>query len=401
MQKERHFRPDIQGLRALAVLLVIVAHAGFSTFAGGFVGVDVFFVISGFLITSLLMREAARSGRISLMGFYARRARRILPAAALVAVATVVASIVFLPLVRAVEVIKDSIWVAAFAANIRFASVGTDYFAQGEPASPLQHYWSLSVEEQYYLVWPLLLVGWLAWAARRKAGPLSLTPPLVLVGVLSLASFCWSLWATYESPTTAYFSTLTRAWELGVGSALAIWMARRSAGTYRRPPRWFVEAVGAAGVLAIAVAVLGYGPETPFPGYQALLPVLGTAALLYVGGAQAGDQAAEQRPSSVTRLLSVPLAVVIGDWSYSLYLWHWPVLRIAEDYLGVDRLPLGQLVLALALIFGLSALTYRFVEEPFRRGRAVVAPAARGGAVPAQPGPGAGRRRHRTGLDRP
>ena len=157
MQKERHFRPDIQGLRALAVLLVIVAHAGFSTFAGGFVGVDVFFVISGFLITSLLVREATRSGRISLAGFYARRARRILPAAALVAIATVVASIVFLPLVRAVEVIKDSVWVAAFAANIRFASVGTDYFAQGEPASPLQHYWSLSVEEQYYLVWPLLL----------------------------------------------------------------------------------------------------------------------------------------------------------------------------------------------------------------------------------------------------
>jgi peptidoglycan/LPS O-acetylase OafA/YrhL len=365
VQKERHFRPDIQGLRALAVLLVIAAHAGFSTFAGGFVGVDVFFVISGFLITSLLMREAARSDRIVLGGFYARRARRILPAAALVAVATVVASIAFLPLVRAVEVIKDSIWVAAFAANIRFASVGTDYFAQGEPASPLQHYWSLSVEEQYYLVWPLLLVGWLAWAARRKAGRLSLTPPLVLVVVLSLASFGWSLWATYESPTTAYFSTLTRAWELGVGSALAIWMARRSAGTYRRPPRWFVEAVGAAGVLAIAVAVLAYGPETPFPGYQALLPVLGTAALLYVGGVQAGDQ----RPSTMTRALSVPPARVIGDWSYSLYLWHWPVLLIAEEYLGVERLPLGRLVLALTLIFGLSALTYRFVEEPFRRGR--------------------------------
>jgi peptidoglycan/LPS O-acetylase OafA/YrhL len=372
VQKQRHFRPDIQGLRALAVLLVIAAHAGFSTFAGGFVGVDVFFVISGFLITSLLVREATRTDRISLKGFYARRARRILPAAALVAVATVVASIAFLPLVRAVEVIKDSIWVAAFAANIRFASVGTDYFAQGEPASPLQHYWSLSVEEQYYLVWPLLLVGWLAWAARRKAGPLSLTPALVLVGVLSLASFCWSLWATYASPTTAYFSTLTRAWELGVGSALAIWMALRSARSYQRPPRWFVEAVGAAGVLAIAVAVLGYGPDTPFPGYQALLPVLGTAALLYVGGAHAGDQAddqaAQRRPSSVSRLLSVPLAVVIGDWSYSLYLWHWPVLRIAQDHLGVDRLPLGQLVLALALVFGLSALSYRFVEEPFRRG---------------------------------
>ena len=360
VQKERHFRPDIQGLRALAVLLVIVAHSGFGTVSGGFVGVDVFFVISGFLITSLLMREAARTGRISLLGFYARRARRILPAASVVAVATVVAAILFLPLVRAVEVIKDSIWVAAFAANIRFASVGTDYFAKGEPASPLQHYWSLSVEEQFYLVWPLLLVGWIAWAARRKDGPRSLTAPLVLVGVLSLVSFAWSLWATYESPTTAYFSTLTRAWELGVGSALGIWMARGAAST-ARPPRWLVEALGAAGLLAIMLACVGYSPSTPFPGYQALLPVLGTAALLYVGGAE--------RVGAASRLLSVPPARVVGDWSYSLYLWHWPILRIAEDHLGVGRLPLGRLVLALALIFGLSALTYRFVEEPFRRGK--------------------------------
>ena len=163
----RHFRPDIQGLRALAVGTVILAHAGFGTVSGGFVGVDVFFVISGFLITSLLMREADRTGRISLLGFYARRARRILPAAALVAVATVVASILFLPLVRAVEIIKDSIWAAAFGANIRFAVVGTDYFANGEPASPLQHYWSLSVEEQFYLLWPLLLVGAIALAGLR------------------------------------------------------------------------------------------------------------------------------------------------------------------------------------------------------------------------------------------
>ena len=220
------------------------------------------------------------------------------------------------------------------------------------------------MEEQYYLVWPILLVGWIAWAARRRAGTRGPTAPLVLVGVLSLVSFAWSLWATYESPTTAYFSTLTRAWELGVGSALGIWMARRASGSYQRPPRWFVEVVGAAGLLAIAVAVLGYGPQTPFPGYQALLPVLGTAALLYVGGALERDQ----QPGTVSRLLSVPPARVIGDWSYSLYLWHWPVLRIAEDRLGVTPLPLGRLVVALALVFALSALTYRFVEEPFRRG---------------------------------
>jgi len=355
----RPFRPDIQGLRALAVGTVILAHAGFGTVSGGFVGVDVFFVISGFLITSLLVREADRTGRISLLGFYARRARRILPAAALVAVATVVASILFLPLVRAVEIIKDSIWSAAFAANIRFAVVGTDYFAKGEPASPLQHYWSLSVEEQFYLLWPLLLVGVIAWAGAsgsRGDRPGRRTP-FVLVGGLSLVSFAWSVYATYESPTTAYFSTLTRAWELGVGAALAVWMSRGDV----RAPRWVIEAVGAAGLLAVVLACVLYTPETRFPGYQALLPVLGSAALLYAGGAA--------HQGAVPRLMSIGPARVVGDWSYSLYLWHWPVLRIAEDHLGVRRLSLDKLVLALALIVVLSALTYRYVETPFRQGK--------------------------------
>jgi peptidoglycan/LPS O-acetylase OafA/YrhL len=360
----RHFRPDIQGLRALAVGLVILAHSGFGTFSGGFVGVDVFFVISGFLITSLLMREADRTGRISLLGFYARRARRILPAAAVVAVATVVASILLLPLVRAVEIIKDSIWAAAFAANIRFASVGTDYFAKGEPASPLQHYWSLSVEEQFYLLWPLLLVSWLAWAGGRE-GRLGRRTPLLLVGSLSVVSFAWSVYATYQSPTTAYFSSLTRAWELGIGAALAVWMSRSDADSPSRVPGWLVEAVGVVGLVAIVVAVVGYGPETRFPGYQALLPVLGSAALLYAGG----TSTAEGRQGAVSRLLSVSPARVVGDWSYSLYLWHWPILRIAEDHLHTRRLGLDKLALALVLVFVLSALTYRYVETPFREGK--------------------------------
>ncbi len=352
----RHFRPDIQGLRALAVLLVIVAHAGFGTLSGGFVGVDVFFVISGFLITSLLVREASRTGRISLLGFYARRARRILPAAAVVAVATVVASVLFLPLVRAVEVITDSVWAAAFAANIRFATVGTDYFAKGEPASPLQHYWSLAVEEQFYLVWPLLLVG-AAWLAAARGGTLGRRTPLLLIGVLSTASLAWSVYATYESPTTAYFSTLTRAWELGVGAALAVLMSRGQVGA----PRRVVEGIGILGLAAVVLSCVWYSPQTQFPGYQALLPVLGTAALLYAGGSPL--------PIATTRLLSLRPARVIGDWSYSLYLWHWPIIRIAEDRLHVERLPVDKLIVALVLIFGLSGLTYRFVEEPFRRRR--------------------------------
>ena len=355
-KQARHFRPDIQGLRALAVGTVILAHSGFGTVSGGFVGVDVFFVISGFLITSLLMREAGRTGRISLLGFYARRARRILPAAALVAIATVVASIVFLPLVRAVEIIKDSIWAAAFGANIRFAVVGTDYFAKGEPASPLQHYWSLSVEEQFYLVWPLLLVGAIALAAAR-GGPLGRRRPLLVIGALSALSFAWSVYATYESPTTAYFSTLTRAWELGVGAGLAVLMSRGSL----RAPRWVVETAGVLGLAAVLLACFWYTPETRFPGYQALLPVLGAAALLYAGGMS--------HQGAVPRLMSVSPARVVGDWSYSLYLWHWPILRIAEDHFHVRRLPLDKLAVCLVLIVGLSALTYKYVETPFRTGR--------------------------------
>ena len=163
------------------------------------------------------------------------------------------------------------------------------------------------------------------------------------------------MYATYESPTTAYFSTLTRTWELGVGAGLAVFMSRGSL----RVPRWVVEAAGALGLAAVLLACVWYTPETRFPGYQALLPVLGTAALLYAGGA---------RPARgrVSRLMSVRPARVVGDWSYSLYLWHWPVLRIAEDHFHVGRLPLGKLLLCLVLIVGLSALTYRFVETPFR-----------------------------------
>lgn len=361
------FRGDIQGLRALSVGLVILAHAGFRTFAGGFVGVDVFFVISGFLITSLLVREVARDQRISLLGFYARRARRILPAAVLVAVVTVVASTLLLPLLRAVEIAKDSVWAAFFAANIRFTEVGTDYFAKGEPSSPLQHYWSLSVEEQYYLVWPLLLVAWVALARSRGRTPLRRTV-LVLLGVLSVASFVWSVVDTHQAPTAAYFSTLTRAWELGLGSAAALALSGRRP----KAPRWLLETVSVLGLLAIVVATLTFGPRTPFPGYAALLPVLGATALLVTG-------AAEHR-TGVARLLSVRPARLVGDWSYSLYLWHWPLLRIAEDRLHHPRLPLPTLALVLLLALALSAATYRFVEEPFRRGR-FVAPPVRGVAL--------------------
>ncbi len=348
------FRPDIQGLRALAVGIVMVDHAGFTTASGGFVGVDVFFVISGFLITSLLLREAERDQRISLTRFYARRARRIIPAAALVLVATVVASLLWLPLVRAFEVLKDAVWASFFAANVRFSAVATDYFAQGQGASPLQHYWSLSVEEQYYLVWPLVLLG-CVWLAHRRRSSRIWWFVLATVVVLSLLSLGWSVYDTYVNPTAAYFSTGARAWELGAGSATAVVLARRS----WSPPRWVVEIVSAAGLLAILIATFTFSAHTAVPGYAVGLPV-GGAVLLLVAGACG--------PSLTRSLLALRPAQVMGDWSYSLYLWHWPILILAAVHLRQRPLTHLTLLLLLVLTFALSAATYRFVETPFRQG---------------------------------
>src|SRR5439155_4883168 len=214
MRASTPHRADIQGLRALAVLLVVLGHAGVPFLGGGYVGVDVFFVLSGFLITGLLLAEAERRGRVSLVGFYARRARRILPAAALTLLVTDLAASHLLNFVRARQVLSDSVWAAAFGANVHFARQGSDYFAQGQPPSPLLHFWTLSVEEQFYLVWPALLALVLL-ASRLRRRPL-----LIVVAGLGLASLAWSVESTRASENAAYFSTFARAWELALGAAL-------------------------------------------------------------------------------------------------------------------------------------------------------------------------------------
>ncbi|WP_141014897.1 acyltransferase family protein [Nocardioides sambongensis] len=242
-------RLDIQGLRAIAVLTVVADHAGVGPLSGGFVGVDVFFVLSGFLITSLLVREADRSGRISLLGFYARRARRILPAATLVLVATLAFAAATLSYLRVERIATDVGWSAVFLANVHFSRLGTDYFAEGLPPSPVQHYWSLAVEEQFYLVWPplLMLVLWLtgrraaeragAGERRRIEGPVA-----IVVAVLGVASFAWSVHLLGDNQTAAYFSSLGRAWELAVGALLAVLAARLE----RMPTalRWVLSGAG-------------------------------------------------------------------------------------------------------------------------------------------------------------
>ena len=349
-------RDDVQGLRAIAVLTVIASHAKVPFLHGGFVGVDVFFVISGFLISQLLFREVERSGRISIPGFYARRARRILPAATLVTIATIIASAIWLSAIDLLEVVKDALWATFFLANVHFAAVGTDYFAQEEPPSPLQHYWSLSVEEQFYLVWPALLLV-IVLVARRRALPRPLVLSVLLV--VTVASFVWSVVHTANDPLAAYFSTLARAWELGLGALVAL-VASAVAARWSGAVRGVVCGVG---LVLIAVACVAYSDATPFPGYAAAVPVVGSALVLLAG---AGGQ--ERQPLPI-RALGVRPMRTVGDWSYSLYLWHWPVLIIAArkvDPTMQQGLGFWRTAVCLVAVFVLSALTYRYVEQPFR-----------------------------------
>ncbi|WP_051246902.1 acyltransferase family protein [Nocardioides halotolerans] len=354
------FRQDIQGLRALAVLLVILDHAKIGPFHGGFVGVDVFFVISGFLITGLLVSEAERNGRVSLLGFYARRARRILPAATLVIAATVGFGIYFLSAVEANGAIRDALWATFFAANFKLARDGTDYFQNDTPPSPLQHYWSLAVEEQFYVVWPLLvllLCLYAAWRARRSAGQRSLGPRVRDLGVSPLVviigvSFAYSVSYSTTDPVSAYFSPFTRAWELGIGALVACLSTRL---ILLKPSVQALLSWG--GLAAVVVASLVFDGTTVFPGYAAALPVVGAAALL-----AGGLRSAAWGPQ---RLLSLPPMRAVGDWSYSLYLWHWPALIIAAEV--VTDLSLARRLAVVALVVPLSALSYYFVENPVRR----------------------------------
>jgi peptidoglycan/LPS O-acetylase OafA/YrhL len=361
----------------VAVVLVMLDHAGVARIAGGYVGVDVFFVLSGFLITGLLLGAAHEHGRISLLEFYGRRARRILPAAVLTLVATTIAAYEFLNYVRARSIAWDSLWAALFAANIHFARAGANYFAAGQPPSPIQHYWSLAVEEQFYLVWPavlaLTLFGRRVFTRRgRVAAGAVPRRVLLVVCVAGAASFAWSIHSTSASPVSAYYSPFTRAWELALGAALAV----AHAWGFRLPLR---ALAGWAGAALIAVAAVTLSGATPYPGYAALLPAVGAALII------AGEFGGRPR-HGVGRLLALRAARYIGDRSYALYLWHWPVLVLAALY---ERRQLGvavNLVLLLAALL-LSIVSYRLVENPIRRARwsarlsAALAPVAVSAAV--------------------
>ncbi len=359
-------RSDIQGLRALAVALVVLSHANLLHLNGGYVGVDVFFVISGYLITSIIIREyaanAARTnglGWFSLRAFYLRRFKRIVPAALLVLIATTAASYLLLNSVKAHGIAIDALWSAFFLANLHFINLATDYFQQGLSTSPLQHFWSLAVEEQFYLIFPTLLLGALSlhgikirkvalnW--RRRIG--------IMVGLLSVASLMWAVYATHSSPASSYFSSFSRAWELGLGALLAIF-AQSSKKSLPLKSRNLVSTVG---LLAILASAYLFTSTTPFPGLYTLIPTLGAAFII-----GSGINAEEETETLIQRISNFAPISFLGKISYSVYLWHLPFLVIAGQRYANDSSKLWFKLVIITSILVISTVTYIIYENPLR-----------------------------------
>ncbi len=356
------FRPDMEGLRAVAVLAVVLFHAEVPGVGGGFVGVDVFFVISGFLITGLLWREVNSTGTVRLRRFYGARARRLLPASAAVGVITLIGSAVLLPPLQVRSVILDGITSALYVGNYWFIVRGVDYFGGHFPLSPFQHYWSLGVEEQFYLVWPALIIGtgWSIRRVRRRSRADATSSQRPYLGVLALVaavSFALSLVTTYVVPAAAFFSLPTRAWQLAVGALVSLTVVR-----WRRLSPQASAITGWAGLALILLACTRLSSTTPYPGMAALLPTLG-AALVIGAGCVTPTQ-------GCGRILGLSPMRAIGRISYSWYLWHWPVLLLAPALLGHPLGLAGRLAAAL-ISGGLAALTLRFIENPLRFATAV------------------------------
>jgi peptidoglycan/LPS O-acetylase OafA/YrhL len=345
----RKFRPDIQGLRAVAVLLVVLYHAGVPGLPGGYVGVDVFFVISGFLITGQLAKELDRTGRISLLAFYARRARRLLPPATLVVVTSLVFAHFFMPFTQLVSLTKDALYAAVYGINYHLAIEGVNYQNASAPPSAFQHFWSLAVEEQFYLVWPVLMIICAVLGRKR------LRRVLLIFAILALClvTLKLSILTTPTDSSMAYFGIQTRAWELGAGALVAL-TAPAIAGL----PDWFARILGWSGLVAVVGSALIYTDQTAYPGSAALVPVLGSAALI-----AAGTRKVERSVEST--LLSGGVAQYVGRTSYTWYLWHWPMLILLPMWWGRD-LALWERLEVVFLAFWFAVLTY-FLENASAR----------------------------------
>jgi len=343
------YRPDIDGLRALAVVPVVLFHADVALFSGGFVGVDIFFVISGYLITAMLLQDLA-AGWFSIIDFYIRRARRILPALLAVVAATLLAGFFLLLPGEMEQAAKAARRIAVFTSNHLFWHTQSDYWQQNTLANqPLLHTWSLAVEEQFYFIIPVLLL--VCFKFRQRFGVLT---ALVLLGI---ASFSVSQYWLASQTAAAFYLLPSRAFELLVGAILAVILQREN-----KQNRFTNQCLGSIGLAAIGASIFYYHDQMPFPGMAALLPCLGAAAIIYAGAAVQPDQI-----GWVNKLLKTRGLVFVGLISYSLYLWHWPVLVLTRSVgwhaWEWPEIPTPALI---AGIFLLSWASWRWIEQPFR-----------------------------------
>ena len=349
------FRADIEGMRALAVIVVLLHHAGLAYPSGGFAGVDIFFVVSGFVITTQLLRELDRDGRVSLMTFYGRRAKRLLPAAGIVLIFTTVAAWLMVSRVQWSAIATDIVGASLYVVNWVFAERSVDYLAEDVNPSPVLHFWSLAVEEQFYVVWPLVILA-LVWLARRRTGPDGGPPSRTLLALgmtvlIVVPSLIWAMYLTQANPERAFFVTPTRLWELGIGALVSI-----GAGLWIRLAPRPASIIAWAGLVVVLAGALLQDTSSAWPWPGALVPVIGTAAVI-VGGFSADSWG----PRAV---LGLPVLVWIGGLSYSLYLWHWPVLAIARWQLGELSVVVGLLCVIGSVIP--AWVVNRLVETPIR-----------------------------------
>jgi peptidoglycan/LPS O-acetylase OafA/YrhL len=344
--RPRKFRPDIEGLRAVSVILVVLYHAHLGV-RGGFVGVDVFFVISGFLITGQLLKSVGTDGLRALPVFYSRRIKRLLPASVAVVIATVIATRIWVSALEVRGVATDGVFTSFYGLNYRLAAEGTQYLHATDSVSPLQHFWSLAVEEQFYVGWPLLIIAILALARWWRTPVLT----VALVGLIAL-SYYWSITITGKNAPWAYFSLQTRAWELALGALVAV-----GATTLARLPRLLAEFGAAAGLIAVGASAFLLSDATQYPGSLAALPVGGAALVIACG---VGSR------RRIERFLGESAMQCIGRISYSWYLWHWPMLIIAPSVVGHALTWQGRVIVVWLSMFAAIA-SYFFVEDPGRR----------------------------------
>lgn len=357
------FLPHVQGLRAIAVLFVVLYHFWPARLPGGYVGVDVFFVISGFLITAHLMRELTATGTVRLGQFWARRARRLLPASLLVLLfcAIVAMSPYLTPTSALPNEVQEIVASTFYVENWFLAATSADYLGHGGEPTSVQHYWSLSLEEQFYVLWPLLMLL-AAWIAVKWFRGSTRRTVLVMLGAVSAASFVFCVIFTLTDPAPAYFVTFGRMWQFGVGAVIALVPMLR----VQHPVVSFV--LGWGGVFVLLFVAFRFDGQTPFPGYAAALPTLGAAAVIAASNTR--------RWWYPTRILALRPAQFVGNISYSLYLWHWPLIVIAPS-VPFWGLTIYHRVALLVLCFVLAWLTKRFVEDPVRSWRVLTARPAR------------------------